>query len=416
MSARLKVIHICHSDIVGGASRAAYRIHRCLLDADIDSEMWVNESISDDFTIKCLRTNFGYLLQPLKQKFISRLTSLVLKTSNSIIHSPAVWNSDWVSKINSSDADIVQLHWICNEMLSIRDISRIKKPIVWTMHDMWAFCGAEHYTDDIRWREGYKKNNRPSYEARFDLNRWTWSRKYRHWKNPMHIVCSSYWLAKCVSESLLMKNWPVEAIPTPINSEVWKPFPKNIARELLKLPENANLVLFGAEKGMRNHRKGSDLLLKSLQILSEKAEIDNLQLVVFGQSNPENSLNIGSPVHYMGYLHDDLSLRILYSAADVMIVPSLQENLSNAIMESLACGTPVVGFDIGGNSDMIEHKKNGYLSKTVDVAGLKSGIEWVFKTSKYKEICKNARKKLMNEFDGQVVSNKYIRKYKEVLK
>jgi hypothetical protein len=143
MSSQLKVIHICHTDVVGGASRAAYRIHQCMLDADIDSEMWVNQSILDDFTVKSPRNKVGYFLQPLKKKIISRLTFLFLKTKNPIIHSPAVWNSHWVSKINSSDADIVHLHWICNEMLSITDISRIKKPIVWTLHDMWGFCGAE---------------------------------------------------------------------------------------------------------------------------------------------------------------------------------------------------------------------------------------------------------------------------------
>ena len=122
MSSQLKVIHICYSDLVGGASRAAYRIHQCLLEASVDSEMWVNQSILDDFTIKTSKNKYGQLLHPLKRKIIGRVTSLFLKTKNLIIHSPAVLNSDWVSKINASDADIVQLHWICNEMLSIRDI------------------------------------------------------------------------------------------------------------------------------------------------------------------------------------------------------------------------------------------------------------------------------------------------------
>ncbi len=118
----------------------------------------------------------------------------------------------------------------------------------------------------------------------------------------------------------------------------------------------------------------------------------------------------------MGHLHDDLSIRILYSAADVMIVPSLQENLSNSIMESLSCGTPVVGFNIGGNSDMIEHKKNGYLSAPFKPDSLKSGIEWVLNSPNYNQLCKNARNKVMHEFDSKVVAKKYIKLYEEILK
>ena len=415
MASQLKVIHICHTDIVGGASRAAYRIHRCLLDADINSEMWVNKSVLDDFTIKSLRSNFGYLFQPLKNKFVSRLTSLFLKTKNPITHSPAVWNSDWVSKINASDADIVQLHWICNEMLSIRDISRIKKPIVWTLHDMWGFCGAEHYTEDNRWREGYAKNNRPSHEARFDLNRWTWKRKYKQWKDPMQIVCNSHWLADCAKDSLLMKKWPVEVVHYPLNTEVWKPFPKNIAREMFNLPKNVPLLLFGAEKGTFNHRKGFDLLLESLRILSNGSEIDNLELVIFGQSAPEKSINLDYPVHYMGHLHDDLSLRILYSSADLKVVPSRLEAYGLTAAEAQACGVPVVAFNNSGLTDIVEHLVTGYLAKSFDITDLSEGIKWVLSEEMYEELGKNARKKIVEECCTKEVAKQYLKIYKKAL-
>jgi glycosyltransferase involved in cell wall biosynthesis len=117
----------------------------------------------------------------------------------------------------------------------------------------------------------------------------------------------------------------------------------------------------------------------------------------------------------MGHLHDDISLTTLYSAADVMIVPSLQENLSNAIMESLACATPVVGFDVGGNSDMIVHQKNGYLAKPFDTEDLANGIEWVLNNEDYEELCQNAREKVLKEFDSVVVAKKYIELYSEIL-
>jgi len=122
-------------------------------------------------------------------------------------------------------------------------------------------------------------------------------------------------------------------------------------------------------------------------------------MAVFGSSEPEVSQNFGFKTHYLGHLYDDVSLVTLYSAVDVMIVPSLQENLSNAIMESLSCATPVVAFDVGGNSDMIEHKINGYLARPFDTDDLVYGIEWVLNYENYDELCKNAREKVLKEFD-----------------
>src|SRR5690606_24012198 len=136
---------------------------------------------------------------------------------------------------------------------------------------------------------------------------------------------------------------------------------------------------------------------------------------IFGSSQPSNPSSFTQPVHYMDQLHDDTSLRALYSAADVMVVPSLQENLSNAIMESLACGTPVVAFDIGGNSDMIEHQKNGYLAQPFDTDDLAKGIEWLLNSPNYHQLCDNARDKVLTHFDSQTVAKQYIALYKEIL-
>lgn len=124
------------------------------------------------------------------------------------------------------------------------------------------------------------------------------------------------------------------------------------------------------------------------------SSLENTELVIFGSSQPSNPSSFTQPVHYLGQLHDDVSLRVLYSTADVMVVPSLQENLSNTIMESLACRMPVVAFDIGGNSDMIEHRKNGYLAKPFDTDDLAKGIEWVLNTANYQQLCDNARDKV----------------------
>ena len=260
----MRIIHLSYSDINGGAFRATYRIHQSLLKQGISSRLWVNEKKSEDRTVEELNNKIGKVLNKLRSQVINNSFLKMLKSENNIPHSLSVLPSNWVKYINNSDADIIHLHWIQNEMLSIKDISKIKKPIVWTLHDMWAFCGAEHYTNDNRWRGGYYSNNRPNYESGFDLNRWTWNRKKKYWNKPIHIVTPSTWLAKCVSESALMKNWPVSAIAYPIDTNQWAPINKINARQLLNLSQDANLILFGADNGGKDPRKGFDLLLSAL--------------------------------------------------------------------------------------------------------------------------------------------------------
>ena len=339
----------------------------------------------------------------------------MLKTENKIIHSPSIFPSNWVKHINSSDVDIVHLHWIQNEMLSIKDISKIKKPIVWTLHDMWAFCGAEHYTNDNRWRESYNSNNRPNYESGFDLNLWTWNRKKKYWKIPIQIITPSNWLTKCAKESTLMKNWPVSVIYNPIDTDQWAPMDKKNARQLLNLSQDANLILFGALGGGKDPRKGYDLLLSALEYLKANNKIKKIELVVFGQSKPKSQPDLGFPIHYSGHLYDDLSLRALYSAADVMIVPSTQEAFGQTASESISCGTPVVAFGVGGLLDIVDHQINGYLAKPFDTRDLANGITWVLERSDSNKLGSNAREAAVEKFSEKKISESYLRIYKKLL-
>ena len=409
----MRIIHLSYSDIVGGAPRATYRIHQSLLKQGINSRLWVNEKKSEDRTVGELNNKIGKVLNKLF-KVVKYFLVKMLKTENKIIHSLSVFPSNWVKHINNSDADIVHLHWIQGEMLSIKHISKIKKPIVWTLHDMWAFCGAEHYTNDNRWREGYYPNNRPNYESGFDLNRWTWNRKKKYLKTPIQIVTPSTWLAKCVSESALMKNWPVSVIATPIDTDHWKPIDKKNARQLLNLSQDANLILFGAAGGGKDPRKGYDLLLSALEYIKTDKKIKKIELVVFGQSKPKSQPNLGFPIHYFGHLYDDLRLAALYSVADVMVVPSRQDNFPNTAIEAQACGTPVVSFDIGGLPDIIEHQKTGYLAKAFDTRDLANGITWVLEQSDSKKLGNNARERVVEKFSEKKISE-YVSIYKKLL-
>ena len=412
----MKIIHLNQSDINGGASRAAYRIHQSLLKEGVNSEMWVNKIFSNDHTVKGPLTKIEKLLVNLNPHLINNTLLKMLKTKNKILHSPSVLPSTWPKRINESDADIIHLHWIQNEMLSIKDISKIKKPIVWTLHDMWAFCGAEHYTIDSRWREGYSSTNRPSYESGIDLNYWTWKRKKKYWKNPIQITTPSKWLANCVKESKLMSNWPVSVIAYPLNMDIFKPINKKIARTQLNLPLDKKLILFGANGGTKDPRKGFDLLVGALEYLKNYSKTNRFELVVFGQAKPKSSSNFSFPVHYLGNLKNDTNLILSYNSADVMIVPSRQDNLPNTCLEAQACGVPIVAFNTGGLPDIIDHKKTGYLAKAFDTKDLANGINFVLDQIDPNKLRKNARQKALEKYSPKVIAEKFKSVYESVLK
>lgn len=410
----MNILHINASDISGGAARAAYRLHCSLLQAGVGSNMQVWSKASGDPTVRGNSSKVGRILTEVRSG-VGMLANATLKVANPARHSINLLPSGWVQSLNASDADIIHLHWLGAETLSIREIAQIRKPIVWTFHDMWAFCGAEHYTADgldARWRHGYKSNNRPGDESGFDLNYWTAQRKQHHWQKPFNLVCPSNWLAECVRASALMGDWPVTFIPNPLNLDNFHPIEKKLARKLLNLPQDKALVLFGAIGGSDDPRKGSDLLISALNYL----EAFEVELIIFGQSRPVRVPELGFPIRYMGHLHDEISLALLYSAVDVFVAPSRQDNLPNTVVEAIACGTPTVAFNIGGMPDLIQHQISGYLAIRDDVKDLAKGIEWVLERQSHDHNLGDAARQYAElNFDADLVAAQYIAIYQEAV-
>ncbi len=427
----MKVAHISQSDVSGGASRAAYRLHKALCSIGVDSTMLVDNSITNDWTIQGPKGQYARLLKKVRPNLV-RPVKYLLKTENPALHSIAALPSTLPKTLNRSSFDVVNMHWINGEMLSIADIGKIRKPLFWTLHDMWAFCGAEHYTDEDRYCQGYEPNNRPPYESGMDLNRWTWSRKVKHWKTPIHIITPSQWLGDCARASKLMGNWPISVIPYAMDTESWEPVRRKLARSILGLPTDVPLLLFGAIGGTADRRKGFDLLQAALVNLRD--EIQGMEIVVFGQMRPQQPIDLGFPVHYAGFLHDDISLRLIYSAANAMVIPSRQDNLPNTGLEAQACGTPVVAFEIGGLPDIVRHQETGYLAKAFDTNDLAAGIKWVMANdlSTHSEavadvqdtedrlfdrgtLAINARNRAVARYANKVVANQYLEIFQGVL-
>lgn len=372
-----RVTILSHSDNGGGASRAAYRLYQALRAAGVDPRMTVRSKQTGDWTVTPTSKNYAKAVNFARSRFGGYLM-LLQKTPNANMHSTNVLPSNLAAALNASDADVVNLHWLGGEVMSVEDIGRIRKPVVWTLHDMWAFCGAEHVTDDgvdARWRAGYDRGNRPFPCSGPDIDRFTWNRKLRAWKHPAHIVTPSRWLADCVRHSALMKDWPVTVIPNVLDTDVFKPLDRQYCRHVLNLPGDKRIVLFGAFGGGGSLNKGYDLLLEAMNSLAA-SRLDIL-CVVFGQSEPQAPPSIPFPIKWMGHVGDDSTLALLYGAADVMVIPSRLENLPQSGTEAHACGCPVVAFDCGGLSEVVDHRVTGYLAEAYRTDDLARGIAWV---------------------------------------
>lgn len=409
----LKLAILSYTDMHGGAAKASYRVHHSLRSL-LQSSMLVAYKDTNDLSVKVIFSRFQFFCLRLKNYLLRHFIPKFFQTTNPVLHSPGLFCSGVARQINKSDYDLVNLHWINYEFMSISEISRIKKPVVWTLHDMWAFCGGEHYTNDSRWVEGYNDSNRPKYESGIDLNKAVWNRKHKWWKKKQYVISPSHWLADCVRKSALMKDWTIKVIPNPIDTKEWKVVSKQEARERLKLPLSKKLVLFGAIGGKSDPRKGYDLLQSALDQLG--ADSKDIQLMIFGESAPAKEEDIFK-TYYFGEVKDETILNDIYSAADMFVLPSRQDNLPNTAVEALASGTPVIAFDTCGLKDLVVHKQNGYLAQAFNTQDFAEGIKWILEDSeRQKFLSVNAREFAVSKFSEEIVSKQYFDFFMQVHK
>lgn len=411
----MKILTINYSDINGGAAIAAYRLHRALLAAGHDALMLVQVKETDDPTVIGPKSKFGKLKGMLRPEIDKYIINRYKNRSHTLFSPGWLPFSHITEIIEDINPDIVHFHWVANAFFPIKDFAKIKKPVVWSLHDMWAFTGGCHYDEECgKYQDACGSCPVLNTQKKKDLS-------YRLLKKKKHsyagirnltIVGLSKWMAESAKSSYLFKDRKVVNIPNTIDTKVIRPIDSITARQLLRLPQGKKLVLFGAMNATSDPRKGFKELTAALSVLNEP----NMELVIFGSSKPAEGSPFSFPAYYMGKIRDELTMQLLYSAANVVVVPSLQENLSNVIVESLACGTPVVGFDIGGNGDMIVHQHTGFLAKPFDPESLADGIYWAIHHLLDNQISINAREKAVKTFDRSVVVPQYVALYEEILK
>lgn len=384
----MRILHVCYADSDEGGAIGAYRLHEAMLSQGIDSRFLAIRKRREDDTV----ITPGIVTRGLIRiwNVVGKKIIKLQRTRDTNYRSLNIFPTGVHKIINESQADIVQFHWINRNTISIRELTRIKAPIVLKLPDMWAFSGAEHYIAPgatERFRLGYSSNNRQPGDKGLDIDKWIWRYKKKTWRGlnaaNVAIVTPSKWLGECARASQLFSHLRVVNIPNPINLNQYRPTAtRQDARIILGLPLDKKLILFGSIQANTDRRKGYHHLRAALEALGKDEETrDKVELVIFGTLSEGKELLSGIKAHHLGTISDERLLVAMYNAADVMVLPTEADNLPNTIQEATACGTPCVGFNVGGMPDMIIHKENGYLAIPFDSRDLAAGISWVLERS-----------------------------------
>ena len=307
------------------------------------------------------------------------------------------------------EADVIHLHYINQGFLSLDVIDKILrsgKRVIWTMHDMWPFTAICHHSDDCTCFQSHCHDCpllvRPSAK---DLSYKVFEKKQRVWQHGrITFVGCSKWIAERARKSALTEGHRVVSIPNVVPQETFHPMPKDEARALFGLPTDKRLLLFSCQK-VSDERKGMAYMLEALELLKN----ENIALVVAGS---EANITTELPIYTTGYIADEQRMAALYAAVDTFVTPSLQENLPNTIAEAMSCGTPCVGFHIGGIPEMIHHKEDGYVARYRDAHDLAEGIRYVLSNP---ELSATAAKHAQETYNEHQVAKLYIAEYRESL-
>jgi len=414
----MKILFLNNSDTHGGAAKAAYRLFVGLRDAGVSVKMLVRDkSTNDPDVISCFdfeRKGFAGRLD----KFIWKIKNRIRKQKwKKYPNRENVFLNDLDSisllrAIRILDFDVLHLHFVANRFLDLNQLTSINKPIVWTLHDSWAFTGICHFFYDCtRYEQSCGCCPMLHSDNSNDFTHKIWKKKNEiYQKCNLQIVTPSNWLGTCVSKSSLLQNFPLTVIPNGIDTRLYHSILVEKAQKKFGLDVNKFYILFGAVNATSDSNKGFDLLLDALQQLNKNAE-RKIELIIFGVEKPDNVPDLVFPTTYLGVINDENTMVDIYNAANVVLVPSRSENFSNVILESLACGTPVIGFDIGGNNDLIDHKQNGYLATPFDTLDLANGINWCLENNCKNELSLNGRKKVEENYSIGKVSQQYIDLY-----
>ncbi len=417
----MRILIVNTSEGIGGAAVAANRLVAALNNNGAKAKMLVRDKTEGRITTCQLSRRWLMKLRFVWERLVIYCHLLFRKDR--------LWQIDIanvgadITKLREfKEADVVHLSWINQGMLSLSDIRKIVKsgkPIVWTMHDFWPATAICHYPGECReFVTGCKKCPLlPMGNSRINLASQVWKRKkevYRQ-SNITFVACSR-WLKNQAKRSALLDGMELTDIPNPIDSNVFCPEDKAVAKQRIGIPSDKKVILFVAQK-LTDKRKGAEYLVEALRkfVTMDGVKAEDYVVALLGGNGAEIASIVPIKVISLGYVHGDHHLAQVYNAADVFVLPSLQDNLPNTIMEALACGVPCVGFNIGGIPEMIDHRLNGYVAKPADANDLATGLHWVLDEADASELHKSALAKTAKCYSQASVSMRYLNIYSEAM-
>jgi glycosyltransferase involved in cell wall biosynthesis len=411
----MKVLHLVAGGLTGGAARGAYWLHRGLRDLGIDSFL-LNSGLekSDESDVASLAETS---LDKLKLMLLPRIGGLPKYLYSK--RKPWIFNTgfegvDFTNHPAYREADILHLHWI-NGLVAMRALQKIKKPIVWTMRDMWPFTGGCHVGTALsctRYEVGCGSCPQLGSKYKWDLTAAVVKNKQISLPTNMRVVGISNWLSDCARKSTVFKDFKICTISNNIDTNEFSPIDSSVARKILGLPQNKKIVLLGA-LSMDDAHKGFDQFLAAMDVLQQK----DVEVVVFGRISSEIRARLKQSSTFLGVVSDVVALRLIYSAADVFVAPSLVDSFGKTLAESMSCGTPVVCFDATGPADIVDHRVTGYKATPYVSADLACGIDWVLSLCEFdKSVMRKAsRERAIARFDVKVIAPQYIQLYEEII-
>lgn len=409
----MKVLLLNTSETAGGAAIAARRLAKALRRQGVDARLLVRDAAGgpDASGFVAQQVPFG--------RWRGRLAflweRLCIWVANGLSRN-GLWRVDLanaglpISRTGAfREADVVHLHWVNQGFLSLTELQRILrsgKKVVWTLHDMWPVTGVCHHAGTCtKYHEHCHDCALLCRPGQDDLSSTVFGQKAKVYATaPITFVACSQWLAGQAKASGLTKGHRVVCIPNTYDADLFHPADQAAARQQLQLPQDKRLLLFASHK-VTNAQKGLDYLLRAFRYLTDQ----NIGLIVVGQMADQVRGQLPFTVYSMGYVTDEARMAAIYQAADLFVTPSLEENLPNTIMEAMACGTPCVGFCVGGIPEMIDHQHNGYVADYKNEQDLAAGIRWTLQHGA--TAGKLAAEKALATWNERVVAQQYINEY-----
>ena len=416
----IKVVHISSCDTVGGAGIAAYRLHRFLIAAGISSSMLVCSKTSNDESVRKVvphpksSSGFEELVQ---RQYIDRN-----RTNNWNTHFSIAWKgTDLSTHPLVAEANIIHLHWIWDfqSMASLGSLMRLGKPVVWSLHDQRAFTGGCHYSGDCLEYENFCLECPQLVSDPASLTAHAFKGQEAYWpKEVLTVVGLSHWMGRCARNSKMFRGVRVEVIHNSIDTKIYRTGDREAIREKLGIPTGARCLLFASDYG-NEIRKGYGLLAEAFKVCSdneaftEMCEKKQIHLIYFGNSAPDFGDELPE-VHALGYLKEDSDIADALCAADIFLMPSVQDNLPNTVLESLACGTPVLAFNNGGLPDMIVEGENGWLVENKNCKSFGEAILKFCLNPIHAELRESCRERVIRHFSPKVQTHKFEKLYGEL--